>query len=219
MVRNNVVENVDGGAVFTMSWHHRNTRIHDNVFTNVYSGLALHVKGSDGKPLQFPKHENVRFERNRIVLGTPKHTKWSPIGVQLYGQDLGNDPRLVNIVVRNNHIEGRSFLDAAGKRHYPVGISIQVLRDNLRGVRFEDNTIEIPDIPEEGVCTPKAPYGLAMRYFPLARWEADSKAGNIAFSGNRTPGGQSLLPSLADWYFKNDPLWGNPDGSTTPAPR
>ena len=219
VVRNNVVENVDGAAVFTMSWHHRNTHIHDNVFTNVYSGLALHVKGSDGKPLQFPKHENVRFERNRIVLGTPKHIRWSPIGVQLYGQDLGNAPRLVNILVKDNHIEGRSFLDAAGKRRYPVGVSVQVLRDNLRGVRFENNVIEVPDVPEESVCTPNVPYGLAMRYFPLARWEADCRSGNIAFAGNRTPGGQALRPSLADWYFKNDPLWGNPDGSTTPAPK
>jgi len=214
VIRNNRVENFEGAGVFVMSWWNRDTIIVDNKFINVHSGLAIHIKGKKGIPVQCPRHEDLLVERNRIVLGAAKHHRWGPIGVQLYGQDLSGI-RFTNITVRNNQISGRSYPDAKGKTRYPLGISLQILRANCKNLLFENNLIDVPDYGT-GVTTPQEPHSLAIRYFPLARWNDDAEKNNVVFRENRSPEGNVLNPSLADWYFKNKPTWGLPTG-TTPA--
>jgi len=210
-IRNNRFTNFEGPAVFVMSWWNRDTTIVDNVFDGVSTGLALHIKGHDDKPVQCPSHENVLFERNRISLCKPVHHQWPPRGVHLYGQSLGEGIRLSNIVVRNNTIEGRSYTDALGKAMYPTGIGVQILHANYAGLLFEDNEIDVPDYPQSDYVPQKAD-SMAMTFFPLARWEDDARSGRVVYRGNRTPKGRELFPILADWYFKNKPTWGKPEG-------
>ena len=212
-IRNNTVCDFEGAAVFVMSWWNRGTTIVDNHFLRVASGVALHVKGTKGKPLQCPRHEGVRIERNTITLGAPVHHRWSPIGIQYYGQDLDKAVRLKNILVRQNRIAGRSYADAAGKTRYPVGITIQLLRPNHQNLVFEDNVIDVPDFGQSA-WIPQEPHSQSIVYFPLARWDEDATAGNVRFINNRTPAGRRVRPILADWWFKNEPAWG-----TVPHPR
>ena len=209
VVRNNRIYNFEGAGVFVMSWWNRDTTIVDNEFIGVSSGLALHIKGRDGKPVQMPRHENVLFERNRIELCAPKHHRWSPIGIQLYGQDPGKGARFKNVVARNNTISGRAFTNAKGERRFPVGIVVQILRPNYEGIVFEDNRIDVPDF-SPGSYVPQEPYSMSMTYFPMARWAEDARAGNIVYRNNRNSEGRVLYPILQDWYYKNKPTWGKP---------
>jgi len=209
VVRNNKIHDFEGAAVFVMSWWNRDTTIADNEFINVTTGLAMHIKGHDGKPVQVPRHENAVFERNRIELCAPKHFRWSPMGVQLYGQSLGKGIRFKNIVVRNNTISGRAYVDAKGKRKCPVGICVQILHANYERLRFEDNVINIPDYGTSPFV-PQEPYSMSMTYFPLARWADDARSGRVVYRNNRNKDGKLLYPILADWYYKNEPMWGKP---------
>ena len=206
-IRNNTIRDFEGAAVFVMSWWNRGTTIVDNHFTRVSSGVALHVKGSKGKPLQCPRHDGVRIERNTIALGAPRHHRWSPIGIQLYGQDLDKAVRLKDILVRENRIEGRSYVDAAGKPRHPTGITIQLLRANHQNLVFEDNVIDVPHFGP-GAWVPQEPHSQSIVYFPLARWADDAASGNVRFVNNRTPAGRRVHPILADWWFKNKPTYG-----------
>jgi hypothetical protein len=217
VIRSNRVENFDGTGFFTMSWHNRNTIIRDNRFNRVAIGVSLQVKGDSGSLIQFPKHEGYLIENNTITLGSPQHMPWPPSGLHLYGGDIPAGPRLKDIVARNNVIEGRQYSDAQGTLRLPIGINVQVMRDNLEAVRIENNTLEIPDFPRRGGSMPRRPYGLAIRYFPLSRWQEDVRAGKITFANNRNRAGQELLPALANWSLNNVPTWGLPDGSTAPA--
>ena len=207
LVRNNRITNFEGPAVFAMSWWNRDTTIVDNEFTNVGGGLAIHIKGHDDKPVQAPRHEHLVFERNRITLGAPKRNRYSPIGVQLYGQSLGEGTRFDDIIVRHNTIGGRSYADAEGKLRFPVGIVVQILHANYARLRFEDNLIDVPDY-SDGSHVPQEPFSMSMLFFPLARWGEDARSGNVIYRGNRNPEGQLLRPILADWSFKNEPTWG-----------
>lgn len=216
VIRSNRVENFDGSGFFTMSWHNRNTTILGNTFSNVASGVALHVKGDSGSLIQFPKHQGYRIENNRIVLGSPKHLPFSPSGIHLYGGDVPSVPRLIDILARDNTIAGRRYTDAEGTAHYPIGINVQVMRDNLESVRFENNLIDVPHHPTKGGVMPRQPYGFAIRFFPLARWQADARSGKIVFTGNKTPAGGEVRPALANWNFNNAPTYGKADGTTEP---
>jgi hypothetical protein len=187
-VRNNKAVNFDGAAVFVMSWWNRDTLICDNDFDGVMIGVALHM-------------------RNRVRLGTPKHVRWGTTGVHLYGQDIGSGVRMKNLLVRDNHIAGRSYMSAKGQRMCPVGISLQILRANYERLVFKDNWLDIPDFGDSPYV-PQEPYSMSMRYYPLARWDEDARTQNVVFENNRTPKGQLLFPILADWYFKNPPTWG-----------
>ena len=218
VIRNNIAENFEGAAVFMMSWHHRNTWIHHNRFRNVVSGVALHVKGSKKKPIQCPKHTNTLVEENDIVLGQPKNHPYSPIGIQFYGQDIDTVPRLIGITVRQNRISGRAFQAADGKRREPTGIVFQVLRANLQDILIQDNVLDFPDVPQGSAYAPKVPHARAISYFPMARWKSDALERKVRFVGNVGATGKPVRPMLQDWYFKNPPTWGNPDGTTSPAP-
>jgi hypothetical protein len=209
VVRNNRIERFEGAAVFVMSWWNRDTTITDNEFIGVSSGAALHIKGQDGEPLQAPYHEKVLFERNRIELCAPKHNPYSPIGVQLYGQSLGEGIRFKSMVVRNNTIKGRAYTDTEGKQRFPVGIVVQILHANYSKLLFEGNRIDIPDY-SPGPYVPQEPYSMSMLFFPLARWDEDTRTDNVIFRDNRNSDGKLLRPILADWYFKNEPTWGMP---------
>ena len=209
VIRHNRVTDFEGSAVYVMSWWNKGTVIVDNEFIGVSNGLALQIKGIDGKPLQAPRHEGVRFERNSIVLAAPPHHKWSPSGVQLYGQSLGPGIRLRDIVVRNNRIRGRQYVDAAGRDRFPVGVQFQVLHANYSNIIFEDNWIDVPDFPD-AVYVPQEPYSMSIVYFPMARWKEDQAAGNTRFVNNRNSNGQLLYPILVDWYYKNKPTLGKP---------
>ena len=189
------------------------TTIRGNTFSNVASGVSLHVKGDSGSLIQFPKHQGYRIENNRIVLGSPKHLPYSPSGIHLYGGDIPSVPRLIDILARENSIVGRRYTDAEGVAHYPIGINIQVMRDNLEAVRFENNLIDVPHHPTKAGAMPREPYGLAIRFFPLARWQADARSGKISFGGNQTPVGGELRPALANWNFNNAPSYGRSDGT------
>lgn len=207
VVRSNRVTDFEGAGVYVMSWWNRDTTITGNEFANVSSGLALQIKGKDGTSIQNPRHENVRFEGNTVKLCAPKHHRWAPVGVQLYGQDL-KGIRFKNILVRGNRIAGQRYVDAQGEDRFPLGISVQILRANYENLVFEDNTIVVPDYPPSA-HVPQQPYSMSMRFFPLARWEQDSRSGNVIFRGNRNENGDQLRPILADWYFKNKPTWGD----------
>jgi len=207
VIRNNRIMNFDGAAVYVMSWWNRDTLIAENEFTNVISGLALHVKGRGGTPLQAPRHENVFFVHNKVQLGSPKHYPWTPNGVHLYGQDAGPSIRYRNIVVRQNTIEGRSFVTADGKRRYPVGITVQILQACYERLVFEDNVVEIPGY-SQAPFVPQEPYSMSMLFFPLARWGDDVESGRVVFRRNHNRQGRVLRPILADWHFENKPTWG-----------
>lgn len=208
-VRNNRVTDFEGAAVFVMSWWNRGVTIVDNEFTNVGSGLSLHIKGTDDKPLQAPSHADMLFARNKVTLCAPRHNVYSPIGVQLYGQSLGEGIRMRNMVIRDNHIIGRGYTDAEGKQRFPVGIVVQILHANYAGLYFLDNTIDVPDYGP-GSYIPQEPHSQAMTFFPLARWEEDARSGNVVYRGNRAPDGKLLYPILQDWYYKNAPTYGMP---------
>lgn len=208
-IQRNRFVNFEGAGVFMMSWWNRDTRIADNDFDGVNSALALHVKGEGGTPIQSPRHENVVFERNRVRLCAPRHCPWAPVGIHLYGQDVRDGVRMQSILVRDNSIEGRAYEHADGGRRHPIGIGIQFLRPNYRGLVFERNRIDIPDYADAPYL-PQEPFCLSIRYFPLARWEEDRRTQNVVFRENRNTQGQLLRPILADWYFKNKPVWGEP---------
>ena len=210
MIRGNRVTNFDGAAIFVMSWWDRYTIITDNLFENVACGVALHLKGDSDLPVQHPRRGHTLVERNRIVLGAPRRNPWGPVGVHLYGQSLGEGIRMRDLIVRGNHISGRAFVNAEGKTSYPIGISFQVLHANYANIVLEDNVIDVPDYPEDAGTVPKEPGSMSLRYFPLARWDEDNTSGNVVFRNNRTPEGRALYPSLADWYYKNAPVYGRP---------
>ena len=210
-VRNNTFTDFEGSCVYVMSWWNRGTQIVDNEFLRVSNGVALQLHGKKGVPVQMPRHEGVRIERNRIVLGAPKHRRWSPSGIQLYGQDMDPTIRFKDIVIRHNHIEGRQCVHADGKPRYPLGITIQVLRANTQNLIVEENVVDVPDIGTSP-WIPQQPYSMSIMYFPLARWEQDATSGNVRFINNRTPKGERVYPALMDWYGKNKPRWGKPAG-------
>lgn len=208
-VRGNRVANFEGAAVYVMSWWNRATTIVDNDFDGVSIGLALEAKGQGGVSLQAPRHEDVLFARNRIRLGAPPHFRYSPRGVHLYGQHPSEGLRFNRIVVRSNTISGRAYRDAAGVEKHPVGILVQNLHAGYRDLRFEENTIDVPDFSSAG-WVPQEHGSLSMTYFPLARWDEDMQSGSVIYRDNRNPAGEMLHPILADWHFNNAPLWGLP---------
>jgi len=216
-VRRNRITNFEGAAVYVMSWWNRDTTIVDNEFANVSAGVLLDLHALDGAPLQAPRHENVLIARNRIVMGHPAHEPWSPRGVNLFGQELGEGARFDHIVVRDNTIEGTAYTNAKGDRTYPIGINIQILHPNYRGLVFEGNRVNVPDVGG-GSWVPREPYGVALVFYPLARWAEDARSGNVVFRGNTDPEGRELYPILADWYYDNAPTWGTPTGTSPTRP-
>jgi hypothetical protein len=172
-------------------------------------GLSLEAKGDNDVPLQMPSHTNVLFARNKIILAHPIHDPWSPRGVNFYGQTPGADVRLDNVIVRDNTIEGTSYVNAKGQRVCPIGINIQILHARYHNLVFENNRINTPDLCE-GVWVPQEPYAMSLTYFPLARWEEDMRTGNVTYRNNTNLEGKELYPILADWYYKNPPTWGKP---------
>lgn len=209
MIRGNRVVNFEGAAVYVMSWWNRATTIVDNDFDGVNIGLALEAKGHDGVSLQAPRHEDVLFARNRIRLGAPPHFPYSPRGVHIYGQHPSEGLRFNRIVVRNNTISGRAYHDAAGVDKHPVGILLQNLHAGYRDLRFEENTIDVPDV-SPAAWLPQEPGNLSLTYFPLARWDDDAQSGTVIYRDNRNSAGERLYPSLADWHFSNEPRRGLP---------
>lgn len=211
VVRHNRVENMEGSAHFVMSWWNKGVSVYDNQFLNVTCGFSIHIKGTDGKPLQAPWHEDLLVENNTITLGAPVHDPYGARGVHLYGQDLGEGVRLRNITIRNNRISGRSYLNDKGQKICPVGIGFQVLHANYDGIRILDNEIDTPDYAAAG-WVPQQPNSLALTFFPLARWADEVKTGKVLYRGNHTPDGTPLRPALCDWYYQNEPTWGTPEG-------
>lgn len=186
VVRGNHVERFDGQAVFVMSWWNRGTLICDNQFEDVAFGVSLHVQGTDGTPNDCPLHEDVVCERNTIRIGTPQRLPYCPSGLHLYGESPGEGIRLGNMTFRGNTISGRAYANAEGGRVCPLAITWQVLHPNYEGIVFEDNVIDMPDYPDAGIA-PKEPYGQSALYYPLARWEDDSRSGRFVFRNNRAP--------------------------------
>jgi hypothetical protein len=208
-VRNNRIENFEGVAVYVMSWWNRDTTIVDNQFVNVTMGVSLEAKGDNNAPLQMPSHTNVLFARNKITLAHPLHDPWGPKGIGLFGGAPGGGPRFDHVTIRDNSIAGTAYTNAKGQRVCPVGINVQVLHVQCRAVVIENNRIDIPDVCE-GVWVPQEPYAMSLIYSPLARWESETRDGNIAYRNNTNPQGKELYPILADWYYKNPPTWGKP---------
>lgn len=208
-VRGNLVRNWEGTAVFTMSWWNRNTTIVDNRFLGVTGGVALAMASENAKPVQCPRHEGVLVAHNQIELGPHKHAPWGTCGVNLFGGDIPSVVRMKSIHVRENTISGRAYTSAAGGRACPLGIKIQILRASYHDLRIEDNVLDLPDF-SDAVWIPKEPYAQSLLYYPLALWEDAVKAGHVLFRGNRNRDGKVLYPLLADWYFKNTPIWGKP---------
>ena len=206
-VRGNRVENWEGAAVFVMSWWNRNTVIVDNKFLGVTCGVALNMASENGQPIQCPRHEDVLIAHNDIVLGNHKNAPWGTCGISLYGGDMPSVIRMQGIHVRKNKISGRAHTDAKGIRACPTGIRLQILRANYHDIRFEDNTLDLPDF-SKAVYVPQEPYSQSMLYFPMALWDDATKAGRVLYRGNRNGAGKMLNPILADWYFKNSPVWG-----------
>lgn len=206
-IRGNRVENWEGTAVFVMSWWNRDTTLTDNHFLGVTTGLALCLMAQDGKPSQCPRHENVLFTGNEIVTGSDKHAPWGMQALSLYGQDLPAGVRMRGIHIIGNRVSGRAYTSAAGARSAPLGLKVQILRQNYEDLRFEDNVIDLPDYtPADWV--PQEPHALSMMYFPLAYWAEAIKTGKVVYRNNRTPDGKLLYPLLVDWYFKNKPQYG-----------
>lgn len=209
-IRGNRVSNFDGAGVFVMSWWDRYTTITDNLFENVAYGVSLQIKGDKDLPVQHPRREHTLVERNRIILGTPRKNQWGAAGIHLYGQSLGEGIRMRDMIIRGNHITGRAFENARGEMSYPIGISFQVLHANYANIVIEDNVIDVPDFPTDSVTIPKEAGSLSMRFYPLARWEADNTSRNVVYRNNRDPNGRLLAPSLVDWYYKNPAEYGKP---------
>jgi hypothetical protein len=209
-VRHNRARNWDGCGVYVMSWWSRDTVIADNDFDGVYVGVALQASSLPGnKPNQCPSHTGTVVERNRITLGTPRHCRWSPIGVQLFGGEPGPGIRMKDLTVRDNSISGRAFKHADGGTRCPTGIVVQIVGALYQNLRFEDNVIDCPDYAP-GVWVPQEPYSLSMMFYPLARFAEDVKSGNVVYRGNRNPAGKELHPVLASWNFDNVPEYGKP---------
>lgn len=213
VVRGNEVVNFDGAAVFTMSWWNRGTTIVDNTFDGVACGIALHMKGIDGRPNQAPLHEDVLIEGNRVRTGSPPHFPWGPRGLHLYGQVLGEGIRMRHLTVRRNHFAGRAYENAKGERVCPTGIGVQIVHPNYEDLRFVDNVIDMPD-RTAGRWIPDLPGCLAMTFFPLARWNDDVASGRVTVHGNVDPAGRPVYPLLIDWSYQNAPTWGRPDGAS-----
>ena len=214
-VRGNRVDNYEGTAVYVMSWWNRGTTIIDNTFRNVAIGIALQAQGHEGSPLQAPLHEDVVVERNAIELGSPMHDRWGTIGLQLFGSCPGGRTRFANMTIRNNRISGRAYTDANGNRRCPTGISIQIVDPLYSRLRFEDNTIDIPDFGQAS-WVPQEPGSMSVTFYPMARWDEDTETGNVVFRGNRTPGGKVVRPILVDWYYKNEGKYGAQKAGTEP---
>ena len=208
-VRGNRVENWEGNAVFTMSWWNKHTTIVDNQFIGVTTGVALNMASDNAKPIQCPHHEDVLIAHNNIVLGAHKNAPWGTCGISLYGGDLPPVIRMDHMLIRENTISGRAFLNAKGARSCPLGLKLQCLRGNYHDVRFEDNTIDLPDYPDAPYIA-KEPYSQSMFFYPLEMWKEQNAAGNILFRGNRNKAGKLLYPYLCDYYFKNAPVYGKP---------
>ena len=192
-----------------MSWWNRNTVIIDNHFRGVTNGVVLNVASENGQPIQCPRHENVLIANNEIVLGPHQHAPWGTTGISLFGGEMPTVPRMNGIHVRGNTISGRAYTDANGNRVCPIGIKVQILRPTYHDIRFEDNTLDLPDFGD-AVYVPQEPFAQSMMYFPQALWADAIKAGHVLYRGNRNPAGKLLYPFLADWYFKNLPAWGKP---------
>ena len=206
MIRNNRIERYDGSSVFVMSWWNKNTTITKNEFIDVYSGLVLHVKGSEGKPIQNPVHDGVEFFDNTIKIGRPMGKIYTPTGIQLNGQNIDDRIGFRNIVIRNNKIEGHHYVNAKGKDIYPPGISFDILKANYKNLVVKDNVLEFPDYsPEKQV--PQEPYSMAMVFYSLERWQQDKKSGNIVFRNNKNKAGMLLKPMVSNFTFDNEPLF------------
>jgi len=209
VVRGNRVERFDGAGVFVMSWWNKGCLICDNEFLDVAYGVTLNMTGVDGKPNECPSHRDVLCERNTIRLAAPTHILWGPCGIQLYGEALGDGIRMENMIFRGNTVSGRAFENDRGQRVCPLAIKVQILHENYRRLILEDNVIDTPDFPPEGIA-PREPFGQSMFLYPSARWESDSRTGNVVFRNNRTPDGRLLYPYLASWTFDNEPQYGKP---------
>ena len=208
-VRGNRVENWEGAAIFVMSWWNRNTVITDNKFTGVTSGVVLNMASENGKPIQCPRHEDVLVAHNEITLGAHRNAPWGTCGISLYGGDIPPGIRMQRVHIRENRIAGRAYTDAKGRRVCPVGMRIQILRSNYHEIRFEDNTLDLPDF-SQAVYVPQERCSQSMLFFPMAMWKEATQAGHVLYRGNRNVEGEVLYPILADWYFKNQPIWGRP---------
>lgn len=209
VIRGNVARDFEGLGVFTMSWWNRNAIIVSNKFERVTGGIALNME-SDGKnPVQHPLHENVLIADNEIELGAHKYAPWGTCGITLYGGDMPVTTRMKSIHIRDNVITGRAFTNAKGDKSVPMGIKLQILRPVYHDIRIEDNIIDVPDY-NATAWVPQEPYSLSMFFYPLAHWEEAAKQGHVVYRGNRNKAGKLLYPIIADWYFKNAPVYGKP---------
>lgn len=208
-IRGNRVDDFEGTAIFTMSWWNRNTVIVDNQFRKVTNGLVLLLAAEGGKPIQCPRHEDVLFAGNEIVLGAHRHAPYGTTGVTFFGGDMPNEIRMRGLHVRENRISGRAYTNAAGGKVAPLGLKLQILRPTYDDIRFEDNVLDLPDY-NPGVWVPQEPYSLSLFYFPLAMFREAVDQGRVLYRNNRTPEGKLLYPVLTDWYFKNGPTYGKP---------
>jgi hypothetical protein len=195
-----------------MSWWNRNTVIVGNRFVGVTVGLSLCLMGAEAKPIQCPRHESVLFAHNEIVTGAHRHAPWGVCGVSLFGGDMPSTLRMQGIHIRENTLSGRAFTNAKGQRSCPLGIKIQILRATYDDLRIENNLLDFPDYAEGSVWVEQEPYAMSLFFFPLALWGDAVKAGHVVYRGNRNREGKVLYPLLADWYFKNTPVWGKPQG-------
>lgn len=142
-------------------------------------------------------------------------TDQKSVATSLYGGDMPAVLRMKSIHVRGNAISGRSFTHANENRVCPIGIKVQILRPTYEDLRFEDNTLDLPDFGD-AVYLPQEAFAQSMMYFPLALWAEATKSGHVLYRGNRNPAGKPLYPFLVDWYFANSPAWGKPETSGVP---
>ncbi len=206
-IKDNVVRNWEGTAVFTMSWWNKDTVIVDNKFLGVMCGVALNMASEGAKPIQCPLHDGVLIAHNEIELGSPAHAPWRTFGVSLFGGDFPATVRMKSVHVLENTIRGRAYTNPAGAKVCPMGIKIQILRACYHDIRIEDNVIDVPDYSET-VWVPQEAGSLSLFFYPQALWESGVKAGDVVYRGNRDKTGKVLYPALADWYMTNKPVWG-----------
>lgn len=205
-VRNNRFRNYDGCCVYVMSWPNRDMVITGNEFIDVYAGLVLQLKGRTGAPIQLPKHENVLFENNTVKIGKPMHMKYTPVGIQLYGQNIDDAIRMKNIIIRNNYLEGHHYVNAKGKDIYPKGFTMEVLKPNYENIIVENNVIEFPDYSADKNIS-QQPYSMSLEFFSLERWKQDKRSGNVIFRNNKNKAGMLLKPMISNFTFDNEPLF------------
>jgi hypothetical protein len=160
-------------------------------------GPYYHMEGQAGKPVQCPSHEDVLIAGNDIALGTHMHAPWGTFGVSLFGGDIGAGVRMVGVHVRENSISGRAYTNAAGQRVCPIGLKVQILGANYQDIRFEDNTIDLPD-DCDAPHIPKEPFAESILFFPLAFGEEATTSGLFLCRGNRNKESKVLYPILAD---------------------